>query len=159
MAVKSARAASKRTSSGVNGNSRPTHNAPKCVFNLVPCDNEFERTFAKFLQSAGDVAQFAKLPESFGFAIEYTDPAGNLRYYYPDFVTVLDSGEHYLVETKGQETAEVAHKDRAAENWTENASQLIGVTWRYLKVPQLEFNKLQPTDFSDLLALAAPKMM
>ena len=30
--------------------SRPTLAASKCVFNLVPCDNEFEREFARFLQ-------------------------------------------------------------------------------------------------------------
>lgn len=139
--------------------SRPTTNAPKCIFNLVPCDNEFERAFAKFLQAAGDVARFAKLPaEGFGFAIEYTDAAGNLRYYYPDFVAALTGGEHYLVETKGQETTEVAHKDRAAQHWAENASQLAGVKWRYVKVPQSEFNKLQPTDFADLLVFAPPAL-
>lgn len=90
----------------------------------MPCDNEFERKFAKFLQDAGDVERFSKLPESFGFAIEYTDVLGNLRYYYPDFVAALKSGEHYLVETKGQETTEVAYKDHAAHNWAENATQL-----------------------------------
>ena len=52
--------------------SRPTLAADKCVFNLVPCQNEFERSFAKFLQRADDVQRFAKLPEQFGFAIEYT---------------------------------------------------------------------------------------
>jgi type III restriction enzyme len=53
--------------------SRPTIAAGKSVFNLVPCDNEFEKEFALFLQKAGDVDRFAKLPEQFGFAIEYTD--------------------------------------------------------------------------------------
>ncbi|MEK6574171.1 MAG: hypothetical protein AABZ58_07630, partial [Chloroflexota bacterium] len=57
--------------------SRPTYNAPKCVFNLVPCDNDFECDFAKFLQQAGDVERFDKLPQNFGFAIEYTDSSGN----------------------------------------------------------------------------------
>ena len=75
-------------------------------------------------------------------------------------MTLLNSGEHYLVETKGQETAEVAHKDRAAENWAENASRLTGVTWRYVKVPQKEFIQLQPTEFADLLVFAsAPTLL
>lgn len=139
--------------------SRPTHNAPKCIFNLVPCDNEFERDFAKFLQNAGDVARFGKLPQSFGFAIEYSDSVGNLRYYYPDFAAVLASGEHYLIETKGQETADVAHKDRAADYWADNATQLTGTTWRYLKVPQPEYKRLQPTEFADLLVLARPQQL
>lgn len=136
--------------------SRPTlDHATHCVLNLVPCDNEFERKFAKFLQDARDVERFSKLPESFGFAVEYTDAAGNLRYYYPDFVAALPTGEHYLLETKGQETTEVAYKDHAALNWAENATHLTGVTWHYLKVPQTNFNELQPTEFADLLVFAA----
>src|SRR5262249_2780897 len=65
--------------------SRPSVAADKSVFNLVPCDNEFEKEFALFLQKADDVERFAKLPEQFGFAIEYTDNMGNLRCYEPDF--------------------------------------------------------------------------
>ena len=94
--------------------SRTTFAAAKSIFNLVPCDNDLERSFAKFLDKAEDVAAFAKLPEQFGFAIEYVDNAANMRYYYPDFVVRLENGEHWLIETKGAETVEVAHKDRAA---------------------------------------------
>ena len=133
--------------------SRPTFAATKSIFNLVPCDNELERAFAKFLDAAEDVAAFAKLPEQFGFAIEYVDNAANMRYYYPDFVLRLADGEHWLIETKGAETGEVAHKDRAAALWCENATILTGTTWNYLKVPQKAFTQLQPADFADLLAL------
>jgi type III restriction enzyme len=94
--------------------SRPTFPASKTVFNLVAADNEFEREFAKFLQDAHDVVSFAKLPSRFGFAIEYTDSANNLRYYEPDFVAVDADGLHHLIETKGREDIDVAHKDRAA---------------------------------------------
>jgi type III restriction enzyme len=89
------------------------------------------------------VERFAKLPSQFGFAIEYTDAATNLRYYEPDFVVVLADGAHYLVETKGREDVDVAHKDRAAQVWCENATLLTGTAWRYLKIPQTEFAKLQ----------------
>ncbi len=133
--------------------SRPTYAARKSVFNLVPCDNEFERRFARFLDDAPDIAAFAKLPQQFGFAIEYTDNAANMRYYYPDFVARTPDGERWLIETKGLEGPEVGHKDRAATLWCENATALTGTTWRYLKVLQKEFTKLQPADFSDLLAL------
>jgi type III restriction enzyme len=133
--------------------SRPTYEAAKCVFNLVPCDNLFEREFARFLDNVPDVEAFAKLPEQFGFSIEYTDNAANLRYYYPDFVARLENGERWLVETKGAETVEVAHKDRAATLWCENATMLTGTPWRYLKVPQKEFAKLQPSEFGDLEVL------
>ena len=82
--------------------SRPTLEASKTVFNLVAGDNEFERQFGQFLQDATDVKSFAKLPRRFGFMIEYTDSATNLRYYEPDFVAVDLDGSRYVIETKGQ---------------------------------------------------------
>ncbi|MGH7680000.1 MAG: hypothetical protein ACRENU_16145 [Gemmatimonadaceae bacterium] len=131
--------------------SRPNaFKARKTIFNLAACDNEFEERFARFLQDADDVDAFAKLPSQFGFAIEYTDSAASLRYYEPDFAIVLTDGSCMLVETKGREDPDVAHKDRAARLWCENASQLTGTSWEYVKVPQTGFDKLQPTAFSDL---------
>jgi type III restriction enzyme len=133
--------------------SRPTFTAKKCVFNLVPCDNEFEKEFAKFLEKSPDVERFSKLPQQFGFVIEYTDAAGNLRYYEPDFVAVLSDGNRYIVETKGQEDVNVANKDRAAAIWCENACILTGESWAYLKVKQSEYTKLQADTFADLKIL------
>ena len=134
--------------------SRATLAADKCIFNLVPCHNEFEREFAQFLQKAADVERFAKLPEQFGFAIEYTDNAGNLRYYEPDFIVLASDGTHYIVETKGLEDTNVANKDRAAQLWCENATRLTGKPWAYLKVLQTAYKQLQPTEFQDLPVLA-----
>ena len=82
--------------------------------------------------------------------IEFTDAAGNLRYYEPDFVAVLTDGNRYIVETKGQEDVNVANKDRAAAIWCENASALTGESWAYLKVKQSEYIKLQADTFADL---------
>ena len=135
--------------------SRPTFEASKTLFNLVAADNDFEREFAQFLQDATDVSSFAKLPKRFGFTIEYTDSATNLRYYEPDFVAVDLHGVHYVIETKGQENIDVAHKDRAATIWCENATLLTDTTWVYFKVPQIEFGHLQATVLSDaVLAFA-----
>lgn len=136
--------------------SRPTFAAEKTVFNLVAPDNEFERSFARFLESAPDVAAFAKLPARFGFAIEYTDNAANLRYYEPDFVAVDREGAHFVMETKGREDIDVAHKDRAARIWAENATLLTGTPWDYVKVPQAGFERLQPADLGDLRVAFAP---
>lgn len=133
--------------------SRQVYEARKCVFNLVPCGNAFEKAFAKFLDHAEDVRAFSKLPESFAFAIEYTDAAMNLRNYYPDFVAVDTAGTHWLLETKGQQTEEVSHKDYAAGTWCENATNLTGTQWRYLKIMQKEFENLQPNSLSDLLVI------
>ena len=124
--------------------------ASKTIFNLAACDNEFEERFARFLQDAPDVTAFAKLPAQFGFVIEYTDSAASLRYYEPDFVAILADRSHRLIETKGREDPDVAHKDRAARLWCENATQLTPQRWSYVKVPQAGFDRLQPTSFADL---------
>lgn len=139
--------------------SRPTLAADKCIFNLVPCHNEFEKEFAQFLQKASDVERFAKLPEQFGFSIEYTDNAVNLRYYEPDFVVLASDGTHYIVETKGLEDTNVANKDRAAQLWCENVTQLTGKSWAYLKVLQTAHKQLQPNEFEDLLVLDQGKLL
>jgi type III restriction enzyme len=139
--------------------SRPTLAAGKCVFNLVPCDNEFEKEFARFLEKAEDVVCFAKLPEPFGFAIEYTDNAGNFRHYEPDFVVLTNDGKHHLVETKGLEDVNVVNKDRAAQRWCDNTTLLTGKPWAFLKVLQTEFNQIQATQFADLRVLGGRRLL
>lgn len=134
---------------------RPFHEARKCVLNLVPCSNEFEREFAKFLDSADDVRAFCKVPDEFGFTIEYTDGSASLRNYFPDFVAVSADGTHWILETKGAETEEVRYKDQAARLWCENATALTGTPWRYLKVKQKAFKELQPDSLADLEALGS----
>ena len=131
--------------------SRPVVTATKCVLNRVPCDNEFERRFAQFLEKSTDVVRFAKLTSHFGFAIKYTDAGANLRNYEPDFVAVDENGTHWLLETKGREDIHVQHKDRAAEFWCENATALTGVVWKYLIVHQKPFEDLAPDEFESLV--------
>jgi type III restriction enzyme len=109
-----------------------------------------EKEFARFLEAADDVERFAKLPERFGFVIEYLDPSGNLRFYEPDFVVVTMDGASYLVETKGMEDVNVASKDRAAQLWCENATLLTGKPWGYLKVQEKEYKQLQPSLFGEV---------
>jgi type III restriction enzyme len=133
--------------------SRPVWEGRRCVFNLVPCGNAFERAFAKFLDGAKDISAFSKLPEVFGFAIEYTDLGMNLRSYYPDFIARENGGTHWLLETKGQETIEVERKDEAASRWCEDATLLTKTPWRYLKVSQKVFEQLHPETLADLVAL------
>lgn len=68
---------------------------------------------------------------------------------------MLDDGSHRLIETKGREDPDVAHKDRAALLWCENATRLTDQQWAYLQVPQTGFDKLQPDLFSELLVFPA----
>ncbi len=133
--------------------SAPTLKASKCILNLVPCDNEFEKNFAAFLERVRDVRSFSKLPLNFGFSIEYIDDKGNMRHYYPDWVVIDSEGNNWLVETKGQEDVNVIRKDEAATLWCENATKLTGANWEYLRVNQNEMEKSVPNRFADLKKL------
>src|SRR6266699_1198242 len=139
--------------------SRKVLEANKCVFNMVPCDNDLEKEFARFLENADDVRAFAKLPQPFGFSIDYTDAGMNLRSYYPDFVATDKQEIHWLIETKGMETTDVGHKDIAATNWCENATALTKAQWKYAKIQQKGFEVLQPSRLADLAALGVPSLV
>jgi type III restriction enzyme len=76
----------------------------------------------------------------------------------PDFVAVDKTGNHWLLEAKGQENVDVLRKDIAATRWCENASALTKVSWRFLKVPQKEFEALQPSRLTDLQAFQPTKL-
>ncbi len=78
----------------------------------------------------------------------------NLRNYEPDFVAVDKSGTNWLLESKGQENVDVLRKDVAAVRWCENATKLTEQKWKYVKVPQKEFQALQPSRLAELAALA-----
>lgn len=126
--------------------------AKKTVFNYTACGNDFEYDFAKFLDKAEDVKSFAKIPDQFGFCVQYTDTLANIRNYFPDFIAVADDGTKWIVETKGREDIEVRLKDNAAINWCKAATELTKEQWKYLKVPQKEFEGLHPDTFEELIA-------
>ena len=130
--------------------SRLLFESPKTIFNYVACDNEFERSFAQFLDNAEDVISFAKLAPQFGFSIQYTDTRANIRHYYPDFAVKVKEDEFWIIETKGREDVDVAMKDQAATNWCENATELSDYNWKYLKVQQKDFEGLHPSSFEEL---------
>ncbi|HVK97323.1 MAG TPA: DEAD/DEAH box helicase family protein [Flavisolibacter sp.] len=124
----------------------------KTIFNYVANHNDFERSFSKFLHDSTDVTSFSKLPEQFGFCIQYTDTLANIRNYFPDFIAVTSDKRHWVIETKGREDVDVQMKDNAAIMWCENATELTGTSWNYIKVPQKEFEGLRPDDFQELLS-------
>ncbi len=107
----------------------------------------------EFLDDAPDIAAWCKVPDNFHFSIEYTDQNANLRYYYPDFVAIAADGMRWIIETKGAETVEVQFKDNAARIWCDNATQLTGVAWNYIKVSQKDFDKMGAKDFGDITLL------
>jgi type III restriction enzyme len=130
--------------------------AKKTIFNYTPCDNDYEYEFAKFLDKSEDIVSFAKLPEQFGFCIQYTDTLANIRNYFPDFIALHEDGSRWIIETKGREDVEVKLKDNAAINWCNTATELTKEKWNYLKVLQKEYEALHPDNFEELLAGVNP---
>jgi type III restriction enzyme len=127
--------------------------ARKTLFNLTPCGNDFEQSFARFLDEAKDIKTFANLgnlPSK--LCIEYLDSETNLRFYEPDFVAVDAQNIHWILETKGREDLDVAYKNSRAEKWCEDATCLSGTEWRFLMIPQKQFEKIHPQRFSDLVS-------
>ena len=120
--------------------SRLVYPADKCIFNYVPCDNDFEVDFAKFLDTAKDVTVFTKIVHRVGFFLEYRDSKGNLRLYYPDFIGITDD-ESLIIETKGRVDVDVEHKDKRAIQWCEDVNNLTGQKWEFMRVNQEEFRK------------------
>lgn len=93
-----------------------------------------------------------------GFAGNNTYTAMNLRSYFPDFAAVDSVGNHWLLETRVQETIDVLRKDAAALRWGENATALMEKPWKYVKVQQKEYEALQPHRLADLAALRAQSL-
>lgn len=115
----------------------------KTIFNITPCFNDFEKHFAQLLDKSRDITKFAKLAETYTkFSIEYINYKGAIAYYYPDFVAEQKTGEKitmWLIETKGWEQEDVPLKDARAERWCDDAAKLTGISWRYLKVPYIQY--------------------
>jgi type III restriction enzyme len=143
-----------RTTTPPHPFSRKVGDVKKTVFNLTPCGNDFEQTFAHFLDKAPDVAAFGNvgnLPQPLG--LEYLDGETNLRLYEPDFVARDIAGRHWLLETKGREDLDVARKDARAEQWCADVTALTGATWRYKKIPQKEFERIKAHSLTELVSV------
>lgn len=132
--------------------SKMVYPANRCIFNYVPCDNDFEVDFAKFLDRAEDVVAFSKVVSKIGFFVEYRDSEGNLRLYYPDFIILLDNGEHFIVETKGREDVDVGHKDKRIKLWCEDATNLTRRKWTFKRVDQEDFGKFRFMSIKELIS-------
>jgi type III restriction enzyme len=116
--------------------------AKKTVFNMTPFDNNFEKDFVIFLDSAKDVRSFAKLIHwKTDFRLEYFGVNGGLRHYYPDFVAIASDGSRYLIETKGFLDEDANFKKARAIEWCHDVSILSEEKWEYLFVRQELFEK------------------
>ena len=132
----------------------PPMQANKTIFNFVATFNDFERSFATFLDGAEDVVRFAALGTTeqghsgTTFHIDYLKSSGAIGFYYPDWVVVqkVKNGEvNWIVETKGRVWEGTAEKDAAARDWCKRVSNATGKPWKYIRINQSEFTDEHPT--------------
>jgi type III restriction enzyme len=136
---------------------RPAVPCQRTMFNLVPCDNEFEQEFAEFCDFASDVAAFAKNAGPQKLMIDYLRPDGNRALYVPDFFVRQETGEYLLVELKGKVDTLVPLKARAAIEWCNTASK-GKIKWRYLYVPYHLFQQSAPATVEELRRACEPSL-
>ena len=114
----------------------------------------FELAFASFLDSAPDVAAFAKNYLAVGFKLDYVRSDGDLSNYIPDFLVRTPEGTVYIVETKGREEIDLPQKMKRLKEWCADAtaaSQAVGgPEYRSLFVDQAGFEKHTPRDLAGL---------
>lgn len=129
---------------------RAVYSANKCIFNYVPCANDLEVEFAKFLDRAEDVEAFTK-NEKVGFFMEYISSEGGLKNYRPDFIAKTTDGKFYILETKGEVDINVPRKDERARIWCEDASEITGQDWHYARINQQLFQAHHYSSLHELL--------
>lgn len=130
--------------------SRQVYSANKTAFNYIPCENELELKFAKFLDSVSDVQAFCK-NEHIGLFMEYKSASGQLRLYEVDFIVKIKNKEYFLVETKGLVDIDVPKKDERAKQWCQDVSELTGEKWNFIRINQDIFLRRSYSKFSDLV--------
>jgi type III restriction enzyme len=136
---------------------RPAVPATRTLFNLTPCENDFERAFAAFLNQAGDVAAFAKNAGPQKLMIDYLKPDGQRGLYAPDFFARAADGTHYLIELKGRQDNLVPLKARAAAEWCRAASA-GDARWEYLYVLYEHFQPGAAEAIAELARACAPAL-
>lgn len=136
---------------------RPAVPAQRTMFNLVPCENEFEQAFSDFCDFAGDVAAFAKNAGPQKLMIDYLRPDGHRSFYAPDFLVRLINGDCLLCELKGREDPLVPVKARAAAEWCKAASK-GKLKWRYLYVPYHLFQQSAAGTAEELARACEPTL-
>lgn len=144
-----------------HSNKRPCEPADRTPFNLVPCSLSLEVAMTHFLESAGDVAAFAKNQGPQALRIDCLSEAGIRSLYTPDFIVRRGNGHYFLVETKGTGFAKdpaVAVKARAAQAWCKSASTST-CKWEYLYVPQDVMNSFTGDEVGELAGACRPSLL
>ncbi len=136
---------------------RPVQQSARTLFNLVPCNRTLETAFVELCSKAADVATFAKNAGPQCLRVDYLADGVRLAFYTPDFFVRLNTGNYFLVETKGQVDKDVPVKARAAVEWCKAASTKQ-VKWEYLYVPEGVFQRFQGNTVAELARMCAPSL-
>ena len=146
----------------------PPLEARKTVFNFVATYNDFERSFAEFLDEAEDILRFAALgtteqgASGTSFRVDYLKSSGAIGFYYPDWVAVQRDMEgktvNWIVETKGRVWEGTEEKDAAIRDWCRRVSAVTGNEWKYFRVNQIDFRSDFSTFRQLVVALTARAM-
>jgi type III restriction enzyme len=136
---------------------RPAVTATRTMFNLVPCENDFEQAFVDFCDFANDMAAFAKNAGPQKLMIDYLRPDGYRALYVPDFFAREAAGDYYLVELKGKTDSLVPLKAQAAYEWCKTASK-SKTKWHYLYVPYHLFQQGSASTIAELARACEPSL-
>jgi type III restriction enzyme len=146
----------------------PPLECTKTTFNFVATYNSFERAFARFLDEAKDVKRFASLgttqqgESGSQFRVDYLKPNGAIGFYHPDWVVVqkTDHGDvNWIIETKGRVWEGTTDKDNAIEVWCSSISVATKSNWKYKRVNQADFERIEPRRLADLVVDPNPTFL
>lgn len=139
--------------------SRPYFAPKKSLFSKIVGEANaggFELTFSAFLDTAPDVAAFAKNYLAVGFKIDYVKADGDLSGYVPDFLVKTTDGTVWIVETKGRAELDLPQKMKRLRQWCEDATAASqdegGSAYRFVYVDQAGYERNPPKDFASLCA-------
>ena len=109
---------------------KPCAETARSHINFCVYDSAWEATEAYELDRNPAEAAWVK-NDHLGFEILYIH-RGIVRKYRPDFIVRLTSGDHLVLETKGQDTEQDRTKRRFLDEWTKAVSEYGGFgTWRW----------------------------
>ncbi len=138
---------------------RPYLAAKKSLFNRIVGEARsggLELSFAAFLETAPDVAAFAKNYLAVGFRLDYVRADGDLSTYTPDFLVRSADGVVWIIETKGREELDLPQKMARLRQWCADATMAsaaeTGATYRFVYVDEEGFAKHTPATFAALAA-------
>jgi len=136
---------------------RPFLAAKKSLFNRIVGEagaGGLELSFAAFLETAPDVAAFAKNYLAVGFKLDYVRADGDLSNYTPDFAVRTTDGVVWVVETKGRQELDVPQKMARLCQWCADATAAEdnGTRYDFVFVDQPGFEKHPPNTFAALAA-------